>query len=181
MLQSITTIIFLSYLATLIYMLLTTTMPSIVLLLVTTFVHFFIFLLLLDAEFLSIGFLIVYIGAVAVLFVFALMVTSMGQLLKRDKLSTINLISIAIITHLIYSTNTNFNYRLSYDTLPLFYLEGIYNKPDMETFLITSYDILIFGKHMYTTHKTLFFVSGFLLLVAITGVIALTMPSDKKQ
>nr|UAD89901.1 NADH dehydrogenase subunit 6 [Gracilariopsis chorda] len=141
-----------------------------VLFLILVFCNIAGLLLLLGAEFLSFMLLIVYVGAIAVLFLFVVMMLNIKK--TSTKLSFFSIGPIGIITFFIL-----FNQLL-----------GVFN--DFDTFGLKQKDLIwiswitehnnltniqAVGKVFYTEYSFLFILSGLILLVAMLGAIILTM------
>nr|YP_008994187.1 NADH dehydrogenase subunit 6 [Gracilariopsis chorda]AGO19239.1 NADH dehydrogenase subunit 6 [Gracilariopsis chorda] len=141
-----------------------------VLFLILVFCNIAGLLLLLGAEFLSFMLLIVYVGAIAVLFLFVVM------MLNIKKTST--------------TLSFFFNRPIGIITFSILFnqLLGVFN--DFDTFGLKQKDLIwiswitehnnltniqAVGKVFYTKYSFLFILSGLILLVAMLGAIILTM------
>nr|YP_011017712.1 NADH dehydrogenase subunit 6 [Griffithsia okiensis]WQF69535.1 NADH dehydrogenase subunit 6 [Griffithsia okiensis] len=142
-----------------------------VLFLILTFCNITFLLLLLGAEFFSFLIIIVYVGAIAVLFLFVIMMLNIKNLDKEiNFLFVIPIILLMIFFNINYffdiSQNVNLlifpnNFTLHW----IYWIEENYNKNN----------IIIIGNSLYTYFSSLFILSGLILLVAMVGVIVLTM------
>ena len=143
-----------------------------VLFLVLSFLISSILLILLECEFLALMLIIIYVGAVAILFLFVLMMleTKLKNLNKNIFLYFpfgvfINIIFFIEITSSIsnnflsnpYVNNFLYNIYCSW-----------YGKVDSLT------DIEVFGHILYTQYVLQFLVVGFILFLALVGVVFLT-------
>nr|WCH57998.1 NADH dehydrogenase subunit 6 [Hypnea cornuta] len=141
-----------------------------VLFLILVFCNTSALLLLLGSEFLSLMLIIVYVGAIAVLFLFVVMMLNV----KVNPLA-INRYSIIPIGSLIFFVLFNIlsNSITELDLLNQPYL--ILNLVDWvsETNFISNIEII--GNVLYTNYCLLFLICGLILLVAMVGVIVLTM------
>nr|YP_009511949.1 NADH dehydrogenase subunit 6 [Melanthalia intermedia]AXI97876.1 NADH dehydrogenase subunit 6 [Melanthalia intermedia] len=127
-------------------------------------------LLLLGAEFLSFMLLIVYVGAIAVLFLFVVMMLNIKtDLIKSEDFS---ILPIGLIIFLILLAQL-FNIFIDLNIINL--------KQDIPTYTIwvsESYNltnIQTVGHVLYTEYSLLFILSGLILLIAMIGAIVLTM------
>lgn len=126
-------------------------------------------LLILGAEFFSFIFLIVYVGAIAVLFLFVIMMLNV----KLNPIK-INIFSIFPIGFLIFFT---------FIFLTIFFVDNefswIANYFSSYTFWVLENvslsNIEIIGLVLYTKFSLLFLLCGLILLVAMVGAIVLTM------
>ena len=134
-----------------------------VLFLILSFFNVSCILLLFQVEFLSLLFLIIYVGAIAVLFLFVIMMLNV----KVQNSNDLSFIAPLIFFSIILSTQVFFN------------IEKIFfNSQTSQTsvFLIdTLSNIDIFGQTLYNNFLICFLISGLILLVAIIGAIVLTL------
>nr|YP_009488812.1 NADH-ubiquinone oxidoreductase chain 6 [Grateloupia filicina]AWD77499.1 NADH-ubiquinone oxidoreductase chain 6 [Grateloupia filicina] len=141
-----------------------------VLFLILVFCNIAGLLLLFGAEFLSFMLLIVYVGAIAVLFLFVVMMLNV-----KAASTTINPFSVLPIGILIFlilfsqlsSTATNFDV-FSLQQNELIWISWILEKDN-------TTNIEVVGKVLYTHYSLLFLLSSLILLVAMIGAIVLTM------
>jgi len=128
--------------------------------------------LLLKAEFLAMVFVVVYVGAIAVLFLFVVMMLNIKKAeINYSVLSYLplgGLLAIAISMQLYYVVYNSFeNISLHYD-----YINWI----DVVN-SITNIEVL--GSLLYTYYFDLFLIGGMILLVAMLGAIVLTLVHRK--
>ncbi|MBS92011.1 MAG: NADH:ubiquinone oxidoreductase subunit J [Rickettsiales bacterium] len=137
-----------------------------VLFLIFTFFNSAILFLLFNAEFLAMTLIIVYVGAVAVLFLFVVMMLNINDSLMKEgflKYFPFGLLLISIFfgeLYMIFESNTFFtpsDVKISISDLAS---SGIDNTKSIGLFLYTDYFIV-------------FQISGFLLLLAMIGAIVL--------
>ncbi|MGL9717909.1 MAG: NADH-quinone oxidoreductase subunit J [Wolbachia sp.] len=136
-----------------------------VLFLIFTFVNASALFILLGAEFIAMMVLIVYIGAVAVLFLFVVMMLDIDYIRLRQgfakhlALSAIlSVVFFLIISFVIRSSALNISNVIDY----------------------SANNVKAIGNLLYTDYMYAFHLSGILLLVAIVGAIALTLQDKKK-
>ncbi|NSM56736.1 NADH-quinone oxidoreductase subunit J [Wolbachia endosymbiont of Atemnus politus] len=136
-----------------------------VLFLIFAFVNASALFILLGAEFIAMMVLIVYIGAVAVLFLFIVMMLDIDYIRLRQgfarhlALSAIlSVVFFLIISFVIRSSAPNISNVINY----------------------SANNVKAIGNLLYTDYMYAFHLSGILLLVAIVGAIALTLQDKKK-
>ncbi len=135
-----------------------------VLFLILAFVNSAGIFVLAGAEFLAMILLIVYVGAVAVLFLFVVMMLNIGideiKTQAKKYIITGGLVGIILLLELIFSFSN---------------LDNIYKRADSlsnENNISNTHSI---GKVLYTDYFFMFQISGCILLVAMIGAIVLTL------
>ena len=144
-----------------------------VLFLIFTFFNSAILFLLMNAEFLAMTIVIVYVGAIAVLFLFVVMMLNISESEIKEgflKYFPFGLILIAIfITELFLIFN--------FDNFPV--SENV--KIDInEVDLIEASNTKLLGLFLYTDYFIIFQISGFILLLAMIGAIVLAKSDENK-
>lgn len=144
-----------------------------VLFLIFTFFNSAILFLLMNAEFLAMTIVIVYVGAIAVLFLFVVMMLNISESEIKEgflKYFPFGLILIAIfITELFLIFNFN-NFPVP---------ENV--KIDInEIDLIEVSNTKLIGLFLYTDYFIIFQISGFILLLAMIGAIVLAKSDENK-
>ena len=127
----------------------------------------------MNAEFLAMTIVIVYVGAIAVLFLFVVMMLNISESEIKEgflKYFPFGLILIAIfITELFLIFN--------FDNFPV--SENV--KIDInEIDLIEASNAKLIGLFLYTDYFIIFQISGFILLLAMIGAIVLAKTDDNK-
>lgn len=147
-----------------------------ILFLVLVFLNASGLLILLEAEFIAILFIVVYVGAIGVLFLFVIMMLpTHGQRLKRDDSATYLPIGLLLGTALI-------------GELIFILLKSIGPKVVLSDFLVNNESNTLYvnlsidvqnvealGQLIYTECSVLFIVAGLILLVSMLGAITLTI------
>ena len=135
--------------------------------LILVFVNVSILFIMIGAEFLGMIMLIVYVGAVAVLFLFVVMMLNVNEQLERtpSRKGFLNNISVGMIVGLIILLETlivisGWKYKIEF--LPL---------SDTGLNITNTHAI---GNILYTDYIHLFQISGMILLLAMIGAITLT-------
>jgi NADH-quinone oxidoreductase subunit J len=140
-------------------------------------------LIFLGAEFLAMLFIIVYVGAVAVLFLFVIMMLNIKE--SSLIISIYNYIPVFFFFTIIFlyevftiyssdlmpldisKANTLLHYnKLVLDFTTINFLDNVLNH---------STNIIVIGNLLYTQFFPMFFVSGVILLVSMIGAISLTL------
>jgi NADH-quinone oxidoreductase subunit J len=146
-----------------------------VLFLILTFFNVSGLLLLLEIEFLAMVFLVVYVGAIAVLFLFVVMMLNIK--IGKDNNDLLKYLPIGAIVGVIFLMEIFLITRKDYVALsttdlgstPLVEWGSLFNS-------LTNVEVL--GQLMYTYYFYFFIVAGFILLVAMIGAIILTMQAS---
>ncbi len=170
-----------------------------VLFLISLFGSISVYLIMLGLSFIGLSYLIVYIGAVSILFLFILMLINIR--ISELQNNTVNSIPLAILI-IISLTYTIFQI-LPYDIVRLnsynfigktfFYLLSPENKTidtnnndlsfvtsnSWDTSLIEVNHISSIGNILYTTHNIWLILTSLILLLAMVGAIVVTVKSNK--
>ena len=143
-----------------------------VLFLIFTFFNSAIIFLILNAEFLAMTLLIVYVGAVAVLFLFVVMMLDISESLIKDgflKYFPFGLLLISIFFLELYMI-------FNADNLPI-PSETKISLTDLMKLGINNTESI--GLFLYTDYFIIFQISGFLLLLAMIGAIVLAQSDNQ--
>lgn len=150
-----------------------------VLFLILTFCNVACLLLLLGAEFYALLLLIVYVGAIAVLFLFIVMMLNIK--IKTPIKQLTFMLPLGLFLTIVFAYI--FNIALSQlDLLTSFNNNLYWLSWQIESLNVTNIEVL--GNVLYTDFSLLFVIASLLLLVAMIGVIVLTMHQridSKKQ
>jgi len=137
-----------------------------VLFLILSFFNVSVIFLLSDAEFLAMTLVIVYVGAVAVLFLFVVMMLNINEVVVKEgflKYFPLGLLLISIfLTELIIVFKDIELFDLSNSGISI---KGLLDQGNQNTKSL--------GLYLYTEFFIIFQISGFLLLVAMIGAIVL--------
>lgn len=144
-----------------------------VLFLILSFLMSVSLLFLLESEFMGLIFIVIYVGAIAVLFLFVIMMlnikiqNSVKDIIKYFPIANFLGFVFGIEILLIVFEQFNIN---PYNNSDLFnYNINWYEKIDSST------DIESLGQILYTFYVPQFLIAGFILLIAIMGAVALTL------
>lgn len=139
-----------------------------VLYLIFSFLNAGALFIILNAEFLSMVLIIVYVGAIAVLFLFIVMMLNVTQAEKNEGFTRHYLVVIFLCGFLGFSLVSSLM-TMTKEKIKAKEFEIKYNN-------ITIYDI---GKVLYTDYIYVFELSGVILLLAMFSVISLTLHKKK--
>ena len=141
-----------------------------VLCLILAFFNAAIILFLFDVEFLGIVFIIIYVGAIAILFLFVVMMLNVKVYsfdLTNYYFVLIFLFAIFCIQIFILISKTFLHFEISIKT-PFFLFDSLTN-------------LNIIGQVLYNYYTSCFLLSGLVLLVAMIGAISLTLNFTSKR
>ena len=145
-----------------------------------------VFLLSMQIQFLAFIYLIIYIGAIAILFLFVIMLFNLRSLKKSDlKIKDFNFLSISFKLYFFFGVKfflvivLDIWNLIEYNSYINTY--AVYNKFDIQYFLTyVNWDILLFGNLFYTYYSYLFLISGLVLLTSMVGSIVLALSTTEK-
>lgn len=149
-----------------------------VLFLVTSFLSASILLFLFENEFLALFFLIIYLGAIAVLFLFVVMMLN----IKYRELQNSKLyfpVGILIGSTLLVEIYGAFSKVFSSNTSVTNNEHNLYT--NWYELLDVSSDIYVIGQIFYTHYVLQILIAGLILYVAVIGVAFLTVKSAFKE
>ena len=147
-----------------------------VLALIFVFCNVCALLIMLNLEFIAFLFLIVYVGAIAILFLFIVMMLDIKQIEYSENILRylpigfcVGIIFVSqIFIILSYDLVSLYDNLMYTDTINIFY-----------TNIIHRSNLYIIGEVMHTHYASLFLISGMVLLVAMIGAIILTNTKKK--
>lgn len=142
-----------------------------VLFLILSFFNAASILILFNADFLGLLFIIIYVGAIAVLFLFVVMMLNIKNIKVSAKINFLYipfliLFNIIFIIKLFFYLNDIFS-SLQYS----FFINELYLS---ESYIDVLTTIVVFGQVLYNYYLVCFLLAGFILLVAMLGAILLT-------
>jgi NADH:ubiquinone oxidoreductase subunit 6 (subunit J) len=132
-----------------------------------------------QAEFLALIFLIVYVGAIAILFLFVIMLLNVKELTSapRRKLELSQLVALHAVVPL--SVNLSFNLSNAIDTFLLKSNSAVFATEPTNVAALINFvnyrflDIQMFSELLYTHYSYSFMLTALLLLTAMLGAIIL--------
>ena len=137
--------------------------------LIVAFVNTTAFFILLNVEFIALIFLIVYVGAIAILFLFVIMMLNLTDLGGGEDMSNYLLAGLIIGIVFLFEIWIWQNYYKALSMLPIYLTQLNY-----WDYIATYTNIEIIGRILYTELYYLFLIASFVLLVAMMGAIVLT-------
>lgn len=147
--------------------------------LVSSFIFSSFLLFLLECEFLALLFIIVYVGAIAILFLFSIMMLeSKLSNLSRNTMKYLPvgfLFGILLVTPLLREVSTFFGENLNSD---IFYLNKYQNWYDLADSIT---DVEVYGQLLYSYFVLQFLIAGLILLLVLVGVVYLTNNYNNNQ
>ena len=143
-----------------------------VLALISVFLLSAILLFCLNVEFLALSFVIIYVGAIAILFLFVVMMLDIKN--NDSHLNFLNYSSISYFISFVFLLElflplTKLNVQPSTDYVWIKWLSE----------LDTISNVQAIGQLLYTYYFVFFLVAGFILFVAILGALMLTVTVNK--
>lgn len=146
--------------------------------LVSCFIFSSFLLFLLECEFLALLFIVVYVGAIAILFLFAIMMLESKQInLSRNaiKYFPVGIVfSVGLLIPILNIINNTFE-----DTsfiFSSFYFNNYINWYDL---IDSTNDVNVYGQILYSYFVLQFLVAGLILLLVLIGVVYLTNSFEK--
>lgn len=149
------------------------------------------YLILIGIKFIGISYLLVYVGAVSILFIFILMLINIRvSELISDTNNNIPLAILTIIAFFVPLSNLypepkiKYNYAISEfnklleDTIDIKQVSYVTSK-DWDGNLLDSTDIMSIGNIMYTTYCMWLLITSIILLLAMVGSIVITISKFK--
>lgn len=148
-----------------------------ILFLILTFFNSAILLFFFHADFLGLVFIIVYVGAIAVLFLFVIMMLNVKVGEKTNSFINLNVVLIFILIHL-GGLFLSFGWKIfSLDNDSILFFRN-YEK---SYFFDILYNIDVLGQALYNHYLVCFLLAGLILLVALIGAIVLTLRFNTVQ
>ncbi len=173
-----------------------------ILFLIGLFAGVSVYLMLIGLYFIGLSYLIIYVGAVSILFLFILMLINIRiseiQSFNKNSIPLASFItiafsyvifqilpySLAVINNFSSNINEKF-YNISLNTYNKtnvnFINENILfaNSNNWDTNLVTSSDISNIGNILYTSYNIWLIITSFILLLAMVGAIVITIKQSK--
>lgn len=150
-----------------------------VLFLVLSFLSSACLLFLLKCEFLSLMFILIYVGAIAILFLFVVMMLDLKTLnSKKDSLKYLPfglVIGTVFLTEILLVIKETFKSNPYQDELLYNYYVNWYDKIDTFT------EIQTLGQILYTQYVLQFLVAGNVLLLATVAAVVLTLGTSTEN
>lgn len=128
-------------------------------------------LLLLEVEFLGLVFLVVYVGAIAVLFLFVVMMLNIKLGSEKE---AFKYLPIGVIFGILFVLEVLLMLNKDLVQLFHFYPAG-FSYSDWFLMLDSLNNIEVIGQFLYTKHFAVFLVAGLVLIVSMVSAITLTL------
>lgn len=146
--------------------------------LVSCFIFSSFLLFLLECEFLALLFIVVYVGAIAILFLFAIMMLESKQInLSRNaiKYFPVGIVfSVGLLIPILNIINNTFE-----DTSFIFLSFYFNNYVNWYDLIDSTNDVNVYGQILYSYFVLQFLVAGLILLLVLIGVVYLTNSFEK--
>jgi NADH-ubiquinone oxidoreductase chain 6 len=162
-----------------------------ILYLIGLFLSVSLYLIVLNVTFVGISYLLVYIGAVSILFLFILMLIDIriSELHENNKNNIYLGIVISILFYSIFNNiNVAYQNTYNYDNILkklIFQIKDIFNVNDdkinyisynsWESSIFESYDLISIGNVLYTSNSILLLIALLILLLAMVGAIKINI------
>ena len=162
--------------------------------LILLFLFISIYLNLIDLTFIGLSYLVIYIGAVSILFIFILMLINIrvSELQNNTKNSLFLAFLITILFNYIILPLLPYNYNILNNYIFNFTLkdnssiyDNIYYKKlyvtssSWDTNLIENSNIISIGNVMYTNYNIWLIIASLILILAMVGAIVITIKQEK--
>lgn len=154
-----------------------------ILFLIFAFANVSCLLFLFNFEFLPISFLVIYVGAIAVLFLFVLMMLNIK--LAELQESYFSFVPISIVFGLVFVIELLFLFRSEFVFLDIFnenslyflsdFIETSQSKVDFNSFFGSNPNLRTIANAMFSEYLFAFLVGGYILLLAMVAAIILTI------
>jgi len=150
--------------------------------LIFVFFNMIIILISLKIEFLAMIFLIIYIGAISILFLFVIMLFNLKKIYNLKTLRIFHFISTIVALCCFFKFyyiivdcfQILFNYGFDNQSYQFVYIKSLVGS-------ITYFeDIMAIGAFMYTTTSEIFLAIGYILLIAMIGAIIIALSTIKQ-
>jgi NADH-quinone oxidoreductase subunit J len=151
-----------------------------VLYLILTFCNAGTILFLFNLEFFGLIFIIIYVGAIAVLFLFVVMMINIKQEINSFFNSTTNIFLFAVLSLITYILLINL-YLCLFTAVPNLQNIDIFPDTIFNTTIDNLNNIDVFGQVLYNFYLFYVPIAGFLLLIALIGSIVLTLNFNKQK
>ena len=151
--------------------------------LILTFFNFSSLLFLLRLEFLSISFIVIYVGAVAILFLFVIMLLNakLADLLEHraEYVFLALILAVLFVLEVIFFIRAEFSPSISSSTSHFKLLSDFAcTSSTTSSFFLWQHldsNARYLGLVLFTEYSNYFIISGFVLLIAMVGAIVLTL------
>ena len=147
--------------------------------LVGCFIFSSFLLFLLECEFIALLFIVIYVGAIAILFLFAIMMLESKSInLSRNLIKYIPVgffFVVFLLLPVFNEISSQFSNNIFIDSMYLNKYQNWYDLIDSIT------DVEVYGQVLYSYFVLHFLVAGFILLLILVGVVYLTNNFNNNQ
>jgi len=142
-------------------------------------------LLISEVEFLSIMLIIIYVGAITVLFLFVIMMLDINILIDKNNSKNFGYLPIIFLISFIFFLETFLMFSKVFTTYYHLIEQSFYKNDVFYKNFITQLDnitnIETIGHVLYTYYAFFFLAAGIILLIALIGAVTLTKKEKKKE
>lgn len=142
-------------------------------------------LLISEVEFLSIMLIIIYVGAITVLFLFVIMMLDINVLIDKNNSKNLGYIPIILLISFIFFLETFLMFSKVFTTYYHLIEQSFFKNNFFYKKFITQYDYITnvetIGHVLYTYYAFFFLSAGIILLIALIGAVTLTKKEKKKE
>ena len=143
-------------------------------------------LLISEIEFISIMLIIIYVGAITVLFLFVIMMLDINVLIdKKNKNNNFGYLPIIFLISFIFFSETFLIFSKIFTSYYNLIQHSFYENNLFYQKFITKIDNIInietIGQILYTYYAFFFLAAGIILLIALIGAVTLTKKEKKKN
>lgn len=139
--------------------------------LIMAFIYAFLITLLTSAEFIAYLFVVIYVGAIAILFLFVIMMIDVKRSKKKTSTTTL-LFGVAIFIAIVL-----FDYLA--DSFVLTFVDNTQLHPTVRFDALN--DIYYFSQTLFGYYSILVLLAGIILLIAMLGAVTLTQNLNEKN
>lgn len=153
--------------------------------LILVFISTTALLLISEVEFLSLMLIIIYVGAITVLFIFVIMMLDINVLIKKKNDNNFGYLPIICLIGFIFFIETYLMFSKVFTTYfnfldSSFFFKKVFNKTIIH--LVDDINnIETLGQVLYTYYSFFFLIAGIILLIALIGAITLTKKNKKRE
>jgi NADH-quinone oxidoreductase subunit J len=148
-----------------------------VLFLILNFCISSLILFIFEIDFLGLLFIMVYVGAVAVLFLFVVMMLNTKKLIKKD-FSFFNYCMIKLVTIIVFIFIDNQLQSAFFNQSNNNVILNEFNRSILNFDALSNTEKI--GQSLFNNYGIAVLIAGFILLIALVGCIALTVPIRNK-
>lgn len=142
-------------------------------------------LLISEVEFLSIMLIIIYVGAITVLFLFVIMMLDINILIDKNNSKNFGYLPIIFLISFVFFLETFLMFSKVFTTYYHLIEQSFFKNEVFFKKIITQVDYITnietIGHVLYTYYNFFFLSAGIILLIALIGAVTLTKKEKKRQ